>query len=889
MGIFLLSLFLVSSLMAKEVKTFQKRQFVKDNSKISSSKLRSNYDSKIGHKYSSNKSTTRFINQRNREILLEQSLTGYQEEWSFGVSDSNSFGPYFVADNFTGIEGIITGITFYGLDLSNPWANCFEDPMDFDIIFYENDNGVMGEIYTTQQVTLARVSTGFQYSGFECFSWSGSFTLPVMMSEGWISIVGTSIGTPIDGWFLWGNSLYGDGINASDDGTGWIINNESGSDRALTFTGAITDPVAPASPINFTATPEENGSLTATLCWLNPSVTLSGDPLLELCSIDIYIDGEIVESVINPIIGENETSIIEIESIGMHTFTIVGVNTWGIGASTYDIVWIGNDIPNIITNAVAEFVDPVIELSWVNPLESLHNGPFGLGVEFISIVRNDGIEWTLDGIESFTDNTVNPNTMYSYTITPANSSGNGPATTTNIVYSGSQIPALVVDLDPNNSSAPTIEATLLEIGIDAIIVTELPTVLNIYTSIFVCLGVYSTNHVLTIDEGIILANYITNGGYLYMEGGDTWYWDNPTAVHSLFNINAISDGSGDLSTIIGVEGTMTDEMSFTYSGENNWIDHIEPIGDAETIFNNTNPAYGTAVAYDSGNYKTIGVSHEFGGLDDEDFTKAELMTAYVEFFGLLNGTPYVEYGDVDGNGNIEAIDASITLQSIVGLLTLEPWQIERADVDLNGNIQAIDAAVILQYVVGIIPELPWTDRNNNADVKVSIKKNELVFTATGNLWGFQVNTKGIELNKIDTDLLFAQKGNTFAIASTEALTGEFLRISFSSLENGASLEMIINTKRVNISLNDISDIYFSHQYPNPFNPVCYFGINSNKITTAKIEIFNIKGAKIVTLNEKIAIGNSTIKWNAKDIASGIYFYKIDIEEYNSFGKILLLK
>jgi len=232
MGIFLLSLFLVSSLMAKEVKTFQKRQFVKDNSKISSSKLRSNYDSKIGHKYSSNKSTTRFINQRNREILLEQSLTGYQEEWSFGVSDSNSFGPYFVADNFTGIEGIITGITFYGLDLSNPWANCFEDPMDFDIIFYENDNGVMGEIYTTQQVTLARVSTGFQYSDFECFSWSGSFTLPVMMSEGWISIVGTSIGTPIDGWFLWGNSLYGDGINASDDGTGWIINNESGSDRA---------------------------------------------------------------------------------------------------------------------------------------------------------------------------------------------------------------------------------------------------------------------------------------------------------------------------------------------------------------------------------------------------------------------------------------------------------------------------------------------------------------------------------------------------------------------------------------------------------------------------------------------------------------------------------
>jgi PKD repeat protein len=121
-----------------------------------------------------------------------------------------------------------------------------------------------------------------------------------------------------------------------------------------------------------------------------------------------------------------------------------------------------------------------------------------------------------------------------------------------------------------------------------------------------------------------------------MEGGDTWYYDNQTPVHGMFNINGTSDGSSDLGTILGQTGTFTEGMSFNYSGENSWIDHVEPVAPAEMIFENQLPNYGTAIAYDAGSYKTIGASHEFGGLDDgtSPSTKEELMIAYLDFLGI---------------------------------------------------------------------------------------------------------------------------------------------------------------------------------------------------------------------------------------------------------------
>ena len=200
-----------------------------------------------------------------------------------------------------------------------------------------------------------------------------------------------------------------------------------------------------------------------------------------------------------------------------------------------------------------------------------------------------------------------------------------------------QIPAVVIDLDGNHNSGTEMNAAIQVNGVTCEYMLGFPADLNLYSSVFLCLGIYNDNHILTTSQGQQLADYLNNGGMLYMEGGDTWYYDDQTAVHPMFNINATGDGSADLGTINGQSGTFTDGMSFNYSGDNSWVDRIEPISPAVKIFQNQSPAYGTGVAHDEGSYRTIGCSHEFGGLDDGNSpsTKEELMHQYLLFFGIM--------------------------------------------------------------------------------------------------------------------------------------------------------------------------------------------------------------------------------------------------------------
>jgi len=199
-----------------------------------------------------------------------------------------------------------------------------------------------------------------------------------------------------------------------------------------------------------------------------------------------------------------------------------------------------------------------------------------------------------------------------------------------------QIPILILDLDGNSNSAPGMEDAIADMEVAYETLTSFPADLNLYSTVFVCLGVYSDNHVLSSAEGQQLADYLNAGGALYMEGGDTWAYDNSTAVHGMFNANGVADGTSDMGNVEGQPDTFTEGMSFNYSGDNSWMDHLEPVSPAVLILENQSPVYGTAVAYDEGTYRTIGASHEFGGLDDgaSPSTKQELMNAYLEFLGI---------------------------------------------------------------------------------------------------------------------------------------------------------------------------------------------------------------------------------------------------------------
>jgi len=203
-----------------------------------------------------------------------------------------------------------------------------------------------------------------------------------------------------------------------------------------------------------------------------------------------------------------------------------------------------------------------------------------------------------------------------------------------------------------------------------------------------------------------------------------------------------------------------------------------------------------------------------------------------QIFGLL--------GDVSGDNNINAHDALLVLQHIVGLITLSPDAQKAADVTGDKTISAFDAALILQHIVGLIAKFP-------------AQKPKIAPA---------LNTKS------EIQLL------------TEVIS---------------ELETISLSKEQRIVLEQLKLLVFqkvlpSHtallpNYPNPFNPETWLPYKLAKAARVVIRIYNIKGELIraINLGTKPAgiytSKNKAAHWNGRTqtgetAASGPYFYTI---------------
>ena len=261
-----------------------------------------------------------------------------------------------------------------------------------------------------------------------------------------------------------------------------------------------------------------------------------------------------------------------------------------------------------------------------------------------------------------------------------------------------QHPMLILDLDRNANSGPAMVTALDQLGVTATYSDEFISDYNGYHAIFVSLGTYALNYVLTVDEGDQLKAYLESGGNLYMEGGDTWFFDqnynNPTNLHPMFNINGISDGNSDLYLVKGTEGTFLEGMNYVFMGDNNYIDVIEPVAPAYSTFYNNSPRYDCVIANDQGSYKTLGSNFEFGGLNDNTLNdKKKLMQKYLEFFGLNTVTmaPAIPEGPATlcGGGSSEEYATSSVPEADHYIWTVAPRE--------AGTVEGYGTQVTVQW------------------------------------------------------------------------------------------------------------------------------------------------------------------------------------------------
>ncbi|MEP7145713.1 MAG: T9SS type A sorting domain-containing protein, partial [bacterium] len=79
-------------------------------------------------------------------------------------------------------------------------------------------------------------------------------------------------------------------------------------------------------------------------------------------------------------------------------------------------------------------------------------------------------------------------------------------------------------------------------------------------------------------------------------------------------------------------------------------------------------------------------------------------------------------------------------------------------------------------------------------------------------------------------------------------------------------------------------------YPNPFNPDTKISYNLVTQTNVKITIYDASGKLISTINKGIEKrGSYSVNFNAADLSSGVYYYKLETDNFIDTKKMLLIK
>jgi hypothetical protein len=82
----------------------------------------------------------------------------------------------------------------------------------------------------------------------------------------------------------------------------------------------------------------------------------------------------------------------------------------------------------------------------------------------------------------------------------------------------------------------------------------------------------------------------------------------------------------------------------------------------------------------------------------------------------------------------------------------------------------------------------------------------------------------------------------------------------------------------------------AQNYPNPFNPITNFGFRISDFGFVSLKVFDVLGREVATLvNENKNPGRYAVSWDASEVGSGVYFYRLTVGSFTTTRKMVLMK
>ena len=179
------------------------------------------------------------------------------------------------------------------------------------------------------------------------------------------------------------------------------------------------------------------------------------------------------------------------------------------------------------------------------------------------------------------------------------------------------------------------------------------------------------------------------------------------------------------------------------------------------------------------------------------------------------------------------------------------------------------------WVVGETEDITWTCENVS-DVKI-----EMSFD-NGNTWSTIADS--------------IPNTETYSWTVTAQDSSNECLIKISNVANGEVFDMSDNVFSIDI-VSDVDEknqnpleFNLAQNYPNPFNPSTTIKYAVATTSFVSIKVYDMIGQEVASLvNEMKDAGTYEVKFDGKNLASGVYIYKMSADNFTSVKKLNLLK
>jgi hypothetical protein len=87
-----------------------------------------------------------------------------------------------------------------------------------------------------------------------------------------------------------------------------------------------------------------------------------------------------------------------------------------------------------------------------------------------------------------------------------------------------------------------------------------------------------------------------------------------------------------------------------------------------------------------------------------------------------------------------------------------------------------------------------------------------------------------------------------------------------------------------------TEFSLDQNYPNPFNPTTNIQFSLPEASSVKLVVYNLLGQEVATLlNSVMEAGTHKVNFDAANLNTGLYVYKLEANDFVATKKMMLMK